>query len=185
MCFWYFGFVSFFFKKKVHCQSEVFLCFHSEMWKLLYRGIIVLVRKRHHSVGLRVEAMNMSYITFMYLYELLFGLRCDTVVAFFYCMTLLYGKITKCKAGKFALEFLFLRSRWVLFQPDIQDMWFEINLITVFLMKSHKIDNILLQHRQFLEHSFLFLQLLENKIVLFIASLYMSPMCTLYILKYI
>lgn len=54
------------------------------MWTLLHRGIIVLVRKRHHSVGLRVEAMKslLSYIKFMYLYELLFGLWCDTMVAF-------------------------------------------------------------------------------------------------------
>lgn len=79
--------------------------------KVAAQGHYCISEERHHLVGLRVEAMNMSYIEFMYLYELLFGLRCDTMVAFFYCVTLLYGKNTKCKAGKFALEFLFLRSR--------------------------------------------------------------------------
>lgn len=35
-------------RRLVHCQIEVFwvfLCFHSEMWKLLHRGIIVLMKK--------------------------------------------------------------------------------------------------------------------------------------------
>lgn len=62
---------------------------------------------------------EMSYIEFMYLYELLFGLWCDTVVAFFIVWHFYIGKNIKCKAGKFALYFLF-RSRWAFFQPSIQ-----------------------------------------------------------------
>lgn len=77
------------------------------MWKLLHRGIIVLVRKRHHSVGLRVEAMDMSYIKFMYLYELLFGLRCDTVVAFFIVWHFYMGKLQSAKQGNLLLNFCF------------------------------------------------------------------------------
>lgn len=35
----------------------------------------------------------------------------DTVVAFFYCLTLLYGKNTKCKAGKFARNFFVFHEK--------------------------------------------------------------------------
>lgn len=104
--------------KKRDCGShslsewQVFLCFHWENVKVAAQGHyfdseenapLGWFKGRSNEMS---YVLQMSYIKFMYRwYELYFGLWCDTVVAFFfffYCMTLLYGKNTKCKAGKFA-----------------------------------------------------------------------------------
>lgn len=69
----------------IHCQSKVFFMFSFRNVNVAAQGhYCVSVRKRHHSVGLRVEAMKCfeSYRC-LCIYELLFGLSCDTVVAFF------------------------------------------------------------------------------------------------------
>lgn len=89
------------------------------MWKLLHRGIIVSVRKRHHSVGLRVEAMKclMSYIKFMYLNELMVGLWCDTMVAFFIVWHFYMGQIQSAKQGHLLFDFCLLGADGFLFQP--------------------------------------------------------------------
>lgn len=117
-------------------EWSVFLCFHSEMWTLLHRGIIVWARKRHHLVGLRVEAMICLISSLC-----IFINYCDTMVAFFFCMTRLYGKNTKCKAGTFALWFF--RSRWGSFQPATHRGVCNKSIITlsstVFFRGGHKI----------------------------------------------
>lgn len=54
----------------IDCQSEVFFYVFIQKCESCCTGaLLFLVRKRHHSVGLRVEAMKclMSYIKFMYL----------------------------------------------------------------------------------------------------------------------
>lgn len=113
-----------------HSLSEwsVFLCFHSEMWKLLHRGIIVFSEEKTPLSWFKGRSNEMSYVLDQVCVSMIWTLFlvCDTMVAFFfYCMTLLYGKNTKCKAGKFALNFLFFRSRWVLFKPALQDVCFD------------------------------------------------------------
>lgn len=80
--------------------------------ELLHRGIIVVVRKRHHSVGLRVEAMKclVSYrchISSLYIYDMIYVSICDVtlLVAFLLYDTFIWGKNTK--QGKVALNFYF------------------------------------------------------------------------------
>lgn len=97
-------------RRLVYCQIEVFrgfTCFHSEMWKLLHRGIIVLMKKdTTWLVWLRVEAMK-CLISTLCIYDLLFGLWCDTVVAFFIVWHVYMGKIQSVKQGKLLLDFIF------------------------------------------------------------------------------
>lgn len=94
----------------VHCQSEVFLCFHSENVKVAAQGHYFDSEEKtpHRWFKGRSNEMSyvlqMSYIKFMYQwYELYFGLWCDTTVAFFKIVWHFYMvKNTKCKAGKCA-----------------------------------------------------------------------------------
>lgn len=122
VCFWYLGLII----RVVHCWSfKVFLCFHSEMWKLLHMGIIVFVRKRHHSVGLRVEAMtclisrlciNMNYVWF---------LMWHNGSLFIFIIWHVYMEKYKVQSRYIcSLNVCVFRSRWLLFQPFSQDISF-------------------------------------------------------------
>lgn len=88
-----------------------FFNFHSEMWTLLHRGIIVLVRKRHHLVDLRVEAMKCLISSFVSVWTVV--LVCDVtpwlpfIVWHFYM-----GKMQSAKQGNLLFNFCFcIRSR--------------------------------------------------------------------------
>lgn len=90
--------------------------------------------KRRHSVGLRVEAMKLCLYRFLILslciYELCFGLWCDTEVAFIIAshFDTGWGKVQNARQGNLKLFFYFIflnfvififRSSWVIFQPTL------------------------------------------------------------------
>lgn len=101
----------------IHCQSEVFLLsVHLEMWTLLHRGIIIFSEEKTPLSWFKGRSNEMFYVLDQ-VYASMIWLCFWFVMwhlgshVFFYHMILLYGKNTKCKAGKFALNFLFLISR--------------------------------------------------------------------------
>lgn len=124
LCFWYLGW-----KKRGDAGScslsewSVFLCFHLEMWKLLHRGIIVSEEKT--PLGwFKGRSNEISYV----LYQVYVSIW--TIVWFvmwhhgslFFVWHLYMGKIQSAKQGNLLFNFCFIRSRWLLFQPSVQNI---------------------------------------------------------------
>lgn len=95
-----------------HSLSEwsVFLCFHSEMWKLLHRGIIVFSEEKTPLSWFKGRSNEMSYVLDQVCVSMIWTLFlvCDTMVAFFFIVWHFYmGKIQSAKQGNLRLTFCF------------------------------------------------------------------------------
>lgn len=165
-----------------------FLMFSFRNVKVAAQGHYCVSEEKTPLGWFKGRSNEMSYMEFMYLYELLFGLWCDTVVAFFIVWHFYMGKIQSAKQGNLLFTCCFSGA------DELYSSLYTVCIIwktmpfnsTVFWNKSHKIESILLLYYQFFKchHNFraqfsIFTASGEQNC--FIACLYMSPMCTLYI----